>query len=173
MTDRVDEWLVAHLTEFEGKPLQSVAKGDLQLEDIISDDTTTKKDEEKKEQQQEFDSLLKEIQRILDDKIKEVRLSHRLTVSPTCLVRDEHALGPQMEKLLKAAGQQVTETKPILELNPDHTIIRKMRDGIDEANLAEWTTILYEQALLAEGSSLPDPASFVQRMNKLWMEMLS
>lgn len=173
LTDRIDEWLVAHLTEFEGKPLQSVAKGDLQLDDIITKDHIEKREEDKDDKQQTFDLLLKQIKNILDDKIKEVRLSHRLTISPTCLVRDQHALGPQMERLLKATGQPVTETKPILELNPEHTIILKMRDGIEDTSFAEWATILYEQALLAEGSSLPDPASFVQRMNKLWMTMLA
>ncbi len=175
LTDRIDEWVVGHLPEVDGKPLQSVAKGDLPLDEITTEATSTKKDEEEKkdhEQQEEFDTLLKTIQTLLDDKIKEVRLSHRLTTSPVCLVRDQNALGPQMERLLKAAGQQVTEVKPILELNPEHKIIRKLREGLDEEKLKEWTEILYEQALLAEGSSLPDPALFVQRINKLWMDKL-
>lgn len=172
LTDRIDEWLVAHLTEFDGKPLQSVAKGDLQLDEIIEEDKTKKEAEEKKEaeQQQTFEQLIKKMQTILDGKIKEVRLSHRLTSSPVCLVRDQSALGPQMERLLKAAGQQVTEVKPILELNPEHTIISKMRAGLPEEQLKEWAEILFEQALLAEGSNLPDPAQFVKRINKLWME---
>lgn len=174
LTDRIDEWVVGHLPEFDGKPLQSVAKGDLPLDEITAEDSTIKKEEEQKEheQQQEFDALLKKIKSVLDDKIKEVRLSHRLTTSPVCLVRDQHALGPQMERLLKAAGQPVTEAKPILELNPDHRIIRKLCEEMDENQLNEWTQILFEQALLAEGSSLPDPALFVQRINKLWMEKL-
>jgi len=121
-------------------------------------------------QQKEFESLLKEIQTILTEQIKEVRLSHRLTTSPACLVRDQDALGPQMERLLKAAGQTVTEAKPILELNPEHAIILKMQ-GLDQEQLREWTQIIYEQALLAEGSSLPEPAVFVQRINKVWMKM--
>jgi len=173
LTDRIDEWVVGHMPEYNGKPLQSVAKGDLQLDEIITEDPATKKAEEKKEhdQQQEFDVLLKKIKTILDDKVKEVRLSHRLTLSPVCLVRDQHALGPQMERLLKATGQSVTEVKPVLELNPEHTIIRKLHEELDEERLKEWTQILYDQALLAEGSLLPDPAAFVQRINKLWMEM--
>lgn len=173
LTDRIDEWVVGHLPEYNGKPFQSVAKGDLQLDEIIEEDAATKEQEEKKDhvQQQEFDELLKKIKIILDDKIKEVRLSHRLTTSPVCLVRDQNALGPQMERLLKAAGQPVTEAKPILELNPEHTIVRKLHDGLEEDKLKEWTHILYDQALLAEGSSLPDPAAFVQRINTLWMEM--
>jgi molecular chaperone HtpG len=174
LTDKIDEWVVGHLSEFEGKSLQSVAKGDLSLDEIVEEDAETKKEEEKKDQaqQQAFDGLLKKIKTILDDQVKEVRLSHRLTTSPACLVRDQNALGPQMERLLKAAGQAVTEVKPVLELNPEHTIIRKLHDGMDDAKLNEWTQILFEQALLAEGSALPDPAAFVQRINKLWVEIV-
>lgn len=173
LTDKIDEWLVAHLPEYEGKPLQSVAKGDLQLDELNKEDEATKKEEEKKEQnqQKEFNDLLSKIKVILENTVKDVRLSHRLTNSPACLVRDQDALGPQMERLLKAAGQPVTEAKPILELNPDHTIIRKLGEGVDEERFKEWVHILYEQALLAEGSSLPDPALFVKRLNKLWIEI--
>lgn len=175
LTDKIDEWVVSHLPEFAGKTLQSVAKGDLQLDEIITEDPAAKQEEEKKEQaqQQEYDALLKQIKTILDDKVKEVRLSHRLTTSPACLVRDQNALGPQMERLLKAAGQPITEAKPILELNPDHVIVRKLSAGLNEEKLTEWTHILFEEALLAEGSPLPDPAAFVQRINKLWMEMFN
>src|SRR5579883_2870148 len=174
LSDRIDEWVVSHLPEFEGKPLQSVAKGELQLDEITNEDVATKQAEEQKEKEQSqvFDALLKKIKAILDHQVKEVRLSHRLTSSPVCLVRDQDALGSQMERLLKAVGQTVTESKPILELNPEHTIIQKMREGLNEERLKEWTQLLYEQALLAEGSALPDPAAFVQRMNKLWMEMM-
>lgn len=173
LTDRIDEWVVGHLPEFDGKPLQSVAKGDLELDELTSD-KVDKKEEEKKEQeqQQEFDALLKKIKSILEKEVKEVRLSHRLTSSPACLVRDQNALGPQMERLLKAAGQPVAEAKPILELNPEHMIIKRLREGVEEAKLEEWTRILHEEALLAEGSPLPDPAGFVQRINKLWIEIL-
>jgi molecular chaperone HtpG len=172
LSDRIDEWWVGHLSEFEGKPLQSVAKGELDLEEITHDSLTEKKAEEQKEQQQQqFDELLKKIQKILADQIKEVRLSHRLTSSPACLVRDANALGPQMERLLKSAGQEVTVTKPILELNPEHKIVCKLQEQ-DDARLQEWTHILYEQALLAEGSQLPDPAAFVQRINTLWLEIV-
>lgn len=172
LTDRIDEWVVSHLPEFDGKALQSVAKGDLSLDEIIPEDAAKKEEETKKEQaqQEEFDPLIKKIKSILEDKVKEVRLSHRLTTSPACLVRDQGDLGPQMERLLKAAGQPVTESKPIFELNPEHAIIHRLED-LDENRLKEWTEILFEQALLAEGSQLPDPAAFVQRMNKLWLEM--
>jgi molecular chaperone HtpG len=173
LTDRIDEWVVGHLPEFDGKPFQSVAKGDLQLDEIVTEDAATKEQEEKKdhEQQQEFDALLKKIKTTLESQVKEVRLSHRLTSSPACLVRDQNAIGPQMERLLKAAGQPVEEAKPIFELNPDHAIVQKLREGLEEERLKEWTHILYDQALLAEGSSLADPAAFVQRMNTLWREM--
>lgn len=172
LTDRIDEWVVAHLPEFDGKPLQSVAKGDLQLDDIIPETQEEKAQLEKKdkEQQQEYDELLKKFKQLLDDKIKEVRLSHRLTNSPVCLVREQNAMGPQMERLLKAAGQPVGEVKPILEVNPSHVIISRLHQTNDENKLKEWAEILYEQALLAEGSQLPDPAAFVHRMNKLWIE---
>lgn len=155
--------------------MQSVAKGDLALDEIETEDAETKKEEQQKDQQQDqaFAPLLKKIQTILNEKIKEVRLSHRLTSSPACLVRDQNALGPQMEKLLKAAGQTVTETKPILELNPTHDIIRQLLTQQDEQRLEEWTQILFEQSLLAEGSALSDPAQFVQRMNKLWLEIVN
>lgn len=172
LTDRIDEWVVSHLPEYAGKTLQSVAKGDLKLDEISSDQEANKKEEQKEqEQQQVFDLLLKKIKQILDDKITEARLSHRLTSSPACLVREQHAMGPQMERLLKAAGQTITEARPIFELNPEHSLVRKLHSEQDEKKLGEWTHILYEQALLAEGSPLPDPAAFVQRMNKMWLEM--
>jgi molecular chaperone HtpG len=172
LADRIDEWVVTHLPEFDGKALQSVAKGDLALEDIVVEDADKKKQEEEKDQQQqkEFDGLLKLVQAVLTDKIQSARLSHRLTSSPVCLVRDQNALGPQMERLLKSVGQQVTEAKPILELNPENVIIRKLHANLNESRANEWIHILYEQALLAEGGQLEDPAAFVQRMNKLWME---
>lgn len=175
LTDRIDEWVVGHLPEFEGKPLQSVAKGDLQLEEIIESETDKKAVQQKEETQRKtYDEMLKKIQTILSDKIKEVHLSHRLTTSPACLVHDQNALGPQLEKLLKAAGQQISEVKPILELNPEHTIVRKLREKVgNEESFKQWTNILYEQALLAEGTPLPDPAGFVNRLNQLWTEQLN
>lgn len=173
LTDKIDEWLITHLTEYAGKTLQSVAKGDLQLDEIMTETPEEKQAEEKKEQAQlqEFNGLISAMKTLLAEKVKEVRLSHRLTNSPACVVRDENALGPQMEQLLKAAGQPVAETKPIFELNPDHQIIQKLKEEKDQTKLNDWTNILYEQAILAEGSQLPDPAGFVQRLNHLWMEL--
>jgi len=169
LTDRIDEWLVAHLSEFEGKALQSVAKGELPLDEITQAENESKTENSTPK---ELEALLEKIKTLLADKVKEVRLSKRLTTSPACLVRDQDALGPQMERLLKAAGQEVTAVKPSLELNAEHTIIRKLAMGLPDEKLNEWVYVLFEQALLAEGSPLPDPAAFVQRINKLWMESL-
>ncbi|OGT58707.1 MAG: molecular chaperone HtpG [Gammaproteobacteria bacterium RIFCSPHIGHO2_12_FULL_42_10] len=170
LTDRIDEWVVGHLTEFEGKSLQSIIKGDLSLDEIESP-ILDKQEEEKKEkaQQEVFEPLLKKMQSILTKEVQTVRLSHRLIESPVCLVRDQMSMGPQMERLMKAAGQAVPETKPTLELNIDHKIVQQLQHEKDEKKLADWTHLLYEQALLAEGSALPDPAAFVQRLNQLWM----
>lgn len=172
LTDRIDEWVVGHLSEFEGKSLQSVAKGDLELNEIKTETPKQQEQEKQKEeaQHQQFDPLLKKVQAVLQGEVKEVRLSHRLTSSPACLVRDQNALGPQMERLLKAAGQPVTEAKPILEINPDHAIIQQL-NSVEEGKLNEWSHLLFEQSLLAEGGSLPDPAAFIHRMNKLWIEL--
>lgn len=174
LTDRIDEWVVSHLSEFESKPLQSVAKGDLELDEIVDETAEERKADERKEQiqQQAFDPLLKKIKTILDKQVKDVRLSHRLTSSPACLVRDQEAMGLQMERLLKAVGQEVAEVKPILELNPEHTIVRELNKELGGERLEDWVFILYDQALLAEGSPLMDPAAFVQRINKLWIEKL-
>jgi molecular chaperone HtpG len=173
LSDRIDEWVVGHLPEYQEKAFQSVAKGDLQLDEIVTEDAETKKQDQQKEleQKQEFDALLNKVKTILADKVNEVRLSHRLTTSPACLVRDQNALGPQMERLLKAAGQAVTEVKPTLEINPQHSLVLKLHKGMADDKMQEWTNILYDQALLAEGSALPDPAGFVNRLNKLWIEL--
>jgi len=174
LTDRIDEWVITHLPEFAGKQLQSVAKGDIALDELNPETPEEKKQDEehKKEKQQQYADLMKKIQGLLNEQVKEVRLSHRLTDSPACLVRDQNALGPQMERLLKAAGQSVTENKVIMEINPEHAIISTLNTEQDETRFKEWAMILYEQALLAEGGNLPDPAAFVKRMNDLWITAL-
>ncbi|OGT45236.1 MAG: molecular chaperone HtpG [Gammaproteobacteria bacterium RIFCSPHIGHO2_12_FULL_41_20] len=174
LNDRIDEWLIGHLSEFAGKSFQSAAKGDLELDEL-----TDNKSE--KEQQQAQDKKLAEtfgifigkVKALLGSQVKDVRLSHRLTFSPACLVRDASALGPQMERLLKAAGQPVEEAKPILELNPEHTLVKRLQAEHDESQLKIWAQILLDQAILSEGGQLQDPAAFVQRINQLWAEMLS
>ena len=167
LTDRVDEWLMSHLTEFEGKHFQSVAKGALDLDKIASE-------EEKQEQKQAEDQnkdFLTRVKDVLGDQVKDVRISSRLTDSPACLVVDEHALSPHMERLLRDAGQNVPMSKPYLELNPTHPLITRLKEESDATRFSDWTNLLFEQAVLAEGGQLEDPASFVKRLNGLLLTM--
>jgi molecular chaperone HtpG len=175
LSDRIDEWLVGHLSEFEGKSLQSVAKGELDIDEIATENPVDKEQQKQAEEKakEEFDSVIKQVASILGEQVKEVRLSHRLTSSPTCLVADNNDMGMQLQRLLKAAGQEVAEIKPIFELNPDHQLIRKLLEEKDDDRFNELTHILFDQAILAEGGQLKDPASFVQRINKLLLELAS
>ena len=164
LSDRVDEWLVSGLTEFEGKKLQSVAKGDLDLGSL--EDEAEK--EAQKQAEDEFKELVEKIKSTLgDDKVKEVRVTHRLTDSPACIVTGEHDMSANLERLLKAAGQNAPSTKPILEINPQHSLVMRLKGESDEARFADWANLLFDQALLAEGGQLEDPASFVKRLNSL------
>jgi molecular chaperone HtpG len=158
LTDRIDEWVVSHLTEYQGKALQSVMKADLQL------DTPEEKTEEKKA---EIEKVLSAMKTALGDRVKEVKVSHRLTESPACLVIDEHDLNPHLKRMLQQAGQFVPESKPILEVNPKHPLVAQLEGLIDTPNFQTWTDILFEQAILAEGGTLPDPADFVRKVNAL------
>lgn len=167
LSDRIDEWLMAHLTEFSGKTFQSVSKGGLELGDLDDKQETEKLEETTKDKQ----SILDQIKTILADKIKEVRFTRRLTSSPACIVSDQHDMSPQMQRIMRAAGQSVPENKPILELNPDHMMVQKLEQEQDEQRFADWTWILFDQAVLAEGGQLDDPASFVARFNKLLLEL--
>lgn len=170
MYDRIDEWFISHLAEFAGKSLQSVAKGDIDLGEISKEEDKPKVEEEK--QKEEFADILKQVKSVLGDQVKEVRLSHRLTSSPACLVADAADMGLQLQRLLKAAGQEVTESKPIFELNPEHELIKKLTlEKNNPTRFDEWTHILFDQAVLAEGGQLKDPAAFVQRMNKLLLAL--
>ncbi len=161
--DRIDEWLVMHLTEFEGKALQSVTKGALDLGALAG--------EEEKQQQEkaaaEFKDLTDKIKNVLGDRVKEVRVTHRLTNSPACLVTDQHDMSANLGRLLKASGRSLPAGKPILEINPDHPIVAKLKHENDGNRLDDWTHILFDQALLSEGGQLEDPASFVHRLNEL------
>ena len=161
--DRVDEWMVSHLTEFEGKPLVSVAKGDLDLGEL--EDEESKKQAE--QAQQTHKELLERMKSVLGDKVKEVRVSHRLTSSPSCVVLEEHEMAMHLQRLLKEAGHAVPASKPILEINPDHVLVTRLESEGDEQRFADWTHVLFDQALLAEGGQLEDPASFVSRLNEL------
>lgn len=174
LSDRVDEWLVGHLSEYEGKELHSVAKGDLNLDEIVTPENKAdiEKQKQKEEQsKQEYDAIIKQVKSVLGDQIKDVRLSHRLTSSPSCLVSDDHDMGIQLQRLLKAAGQDVADVKPIFELNPDHQLVQILKTEKNTERFNEWTHILFDQALLAEGGQLKDPAQFVQRMNRLLLEL--
>ncbi|HZN23954.1 MAG TPA: molecular chaperone HtpG, partial [Burkholderiales bacterium] len=167
LSDRVDEWAMTFLTEFDGKPLQSVAKGGLDLGKLADE-------EEKKEQEKEADEyrdLLERVKKALGEKVKDVRVTHRLTESPVCLVADEHDMGMHLERLLKAAGQKVPGTKPILEVNPHHPLVQRLKDESDDTRFSDWSQVLFDQALLAEGGQLEDPAGFVKRLNQLVLAM--
>ncbi|MGB9990825.1 molecular chaperone HtpG [Pseudoduganella rhizocola] len=164
LTDRVDEWMLSFLTEFEGKELVSVAKGGLDLGKL--EDEAEKKEHEETETQ--YKDLVAKMKESLADKAKDVRVTFRLTDSPACLVADEHELSGNLLRMLKAAGQNAPESKPILEINPNHPLVTRLKyEGPDSVKFADWSHILFDQALLAEGGSLSDPASFVKRMNEM------
>jgi molecular chaperone HtpG len=167
LTDRVDEWLVSNLTEFDGKSLQSVAKGDLKLDEIKTAETDKKEEaEQKAKAEKEFESVLKQAKEVLGDKVKQVRLTDRLTDSPACVVADEAAMSMHLQRLMMSAGQKMPTMAPILELNPEHAMVRTLQETQDDSMFADWIYLLFDQALLAEGGQLEDPAGFVKRMNK-------
>lgn len=163
LSDRVDEWVVGHLTEFDGKHLQSVAKGGLDLGKL--EDEAEKQEAEKAAD--EYKELLEKVKTSLGDKVKDVRVTYRLTDSPSCLVSDEHDPSGNLARLLKAAGQAAPNVKPILEINPHHVVVQRLK--YEEARFDDWAALLFEQATLAEGGQLDDPAGFVKRINDLMM----
>ncbi len=165
LSDRVDEWVVSHLTEFEGKELVSVAKGGLDLGKLEDE---AEKQEQAKEAD-EFKDLTDKIAKSLGERVKEVRVTHRLTDSPACLVADEHDVSGNLARILKAAGQQAPMSQPILEINPKHPVVLRLK--YEEAKFDDWSSVLFEQALLAEGGQLDDPATFVKRVNDLMLSM--
>jgi len=167
LSDRVDEWMMSHLTEFYGKQLASITRGDLDLGDL--DDEESKKEQEASEK--EVEGLIERVKTALGDKVKEVRFTHRLTDSPACVVADEHDMSSQMQKLMEQIGQQAPETKPVFELNPEHQLVKHLNNVQDEDNFAQWADVLLDQALLAERGSLKDPAGFVSRLNKLMLDL--
>ena len=168
--DRVDEWLVAHLNEFNGKTLQSVTKGDLNLGELASENVTAEV-EAKKKTADDFKPLLERIQQALGDKAKEVRLTDRLTESPACLVTEQDGMSANLERVLRAAGQAVPDVPLVLEINAEHPIVARLKDETDDSRFADWSHILFDQALLAEGGQLTDPAAFVTRLNALMLTM--
>ena len=186
LTDPVDEWLVGHLTEFDGKPLRSVSRGDLDLASLgeggaaegegagegkdAGEDETGTDGEDAAEAASDREALVKRIGEALGDRVQSARVSRRLTTSPACLVADEHALGTHFENVLRAAGHDVERSKPILEVNVDHPIVGRMSDQEGD-RFADWAQILHDQALLSEGGQLEDPAGFVRRLNDMFQAL--
>ncbi|MDF0604462.1 molecular chaperone HtpG [Neisseriaceae bacterium TC5R-5] len=167
LIDRVDEWSVGSLFDFDGKPLQSVAKGALDLGAL--EDEADK--EAQKQAEESAKPVVEKVQKALGEKVKEVRATARLTDSPACLVAGEHDMSAHLERMLKAAGQSVSNNKPTLEINPEHVLVKKLAEEVDEERANDLAEVLYEQALLAEGGKLEDPATFVKRINKLMLEL--
>jgi len=169
LSDRIDEWLVSSLSEFDGKTLQSVAKGELDLGQLDSE-------EDKKAQEEinhDFESVLKQIKEVLSDKVSEVRVSHRLTESPACLVSDVYGMSLNMERIMKEAGQSMNfGRKPIFEINPNHALLAKLKNEQDDSRFGDLVHILFDQAILAEGGQLDDPAAFVHKLNGLLQGLL-
>ena len=161
--DRIDEWLMGHLTEFDGKSFQDIARGKLDLGKLA--------DEENEAEDGEHEELIKRIKDSLGEEVKEVRATRRLTDSPACLIVDEHDMGLQMRQIMEASGQKVPDTKPIFEVNPEHALLQKLEQEKDETRFEDLVTILFGQASLAEGRGLDDPAQFSNRLNKLLLEL--
>lgn len=167
LSDRVDEWLMSHLAEFDGKSLQDVGKGELDLGKLDSE-------EEKQAQEKVAEALkplLERAKAALENQVAEVRITHRLTDSPACVVVGDHDMGAQMRRILEAAGQKVPESKPIFELNPEHPLVKKLEQESSDERFGDLAHILFDQANLAEGAQLQDPAAYVQRLNKLLLEL--
>ncbi|MBG22637.1 MAG: molecular chaperone HtpG [Idiomarinaceae bacterium] len=167
LSERIDEWLMSHLSEYKEKQFQSVTRGDLDLGDL--DDAEDKKQQE--ELEKSFEDQVKRFEKALGDKVKSVRVTHRLTQSPACIVTDDNDMSTQMAKLMEAAGQKVPETKYIFELNPEHSLVQQVAALDNDEKFAEWANLLLDQATLAERGSLKDPAQFVTRLNRLMMEL--
>ncbi len=165
--DRVDEWLVSHLTEFDGKPIESVAKGDLDLGSL--EDPAAK--QELKQEEGDYQALIERMKQALAERASDVRLTDRLTASPACLVADRHGMSGHLERLLKSAGQTVPTGKPVLEINGRHPLVRRLKDEADAQRVSDWSQVLFDQALLAEGGQIEDPAAFVRRLNDLMLSL--
>lgn len=162
LSDRIDEWMLSYLTEFDGKPLQSITKADLDLGDLAD-----KESETQKQQDEAFGSFIERVKNLLGERVKTVRLTHNLTDTPAVVSTDNDQMTTQMAKLFAAAGQPVPEVKYTFELNPEHYLVKKVADIADETEFADWVELLLEQAMLAERGSLENPAAFIKRINKL------
>jgi len=164
MSERVDEWLMGQMQEFDGKSFQSVAKGELDL-------AALKGEEEDKTESEQDKKLLERIKNTLAEKVEDVRHSVRLTQSPSCIVLNEHDMAMYMQQLMKQAGQEMPTSKPVLEVNTDHLILKRMQEEKDDKRFNEWASLLLDQAVLSEGGQLEDPAAFVRRMNDMMLEL--
>ena len=167
LSERVDEWLMSHMMDFDGTQLQDVAKGALDLGEV--EDEAEKQVQE--EQAKQYQGLVERVQGVLEGQVEDVRITHRLTDSPACLVVGEDDMGLQMRRIMEAAGQAMPSTKPTFELNPEHPLVAKLNDETDEDRFSELTRVLFDQAQLAEGGQLEDPAAYVSRLNKLLLEL--
>ena len=162
LSDRIDEWMLSYLTEFDGKPLQPISKADLDLGELVDKDEA-----EQKAKDEEFGSFIERVKTLLGERVKDVRLTHRLTDTPAVVSTDNSEMTTQMAKLFAAAGQPVPEVKYTFELNPEHSLVKKVSDIADESEFADWVELLLEQAMLSERGTLENPTAFVKRMNAL------
>jgi molecular chaperone HtpG len=167
LSDRVDEWLVSHLNEFDGKPLASIAKGELDLDKLADE----KEKEAAKKTEDEYAGLVERMKETLSERVNEVRVSQRLTDSPSCLVMGEQDMAVHMQQMLKQAGHELPPSKPDLEINPSHPLVSRLKDESDDSRFASWSNVLLDQAMLSEGGQLDDPVAFVNRLNDLLQEM--
>lgn len=167
LNDRVDEWMMSHLTEFEGKSFCSVTKGDLDLGSL--EDQSEKEQHEKAAESAK--DIVEKLKKVLEKQAKDVRITHRLTNSPACLVVEEDEMAANLQRMLKSAGHEVPHNLPILEINPSHLLVEQLRTEDNDENFENWANLLFEQALLAEGGQLEDPAAFVSRLNKLLVDL--
>ncbi|MGL5762473.1 MAG: molecular chaperone HtpG, partial [Plesiomonas shigelloides] len=165
LSDRIDEWMMSYLTEFDGKQFQSVTKADLDLGALADKEEEAKQ----KEADAEFSSFVERVKGYLGERVKDVRLTHRLTDTPALVTTESDEMTTQMAKLFAAAGQKAPEIKYVFEINPDHALVKKVADTADEVQFNDWVELLLEQAMLAERGSLEDPSAFVRRMNQLLM----
>jgi len=167
--ERVDEWMMSHMQDFEEKSFQSVSKGELDLGGMEDKD----EEKENKKTEEEYQDIIKRMKESLGEKVKDVRVSHRLTSSPACLVVEEGDMNVSLQNMLKQAGHEVPNLNPTLEINPTHPIIEKLKDESDEDLFSDWSSIMFEQAMLSEGGQLDDPASYVSRMNSMMLHLMS
>jgi molecular chaperone HtpG len=166
LSDRVDDWLMNHLMEFDGKQFQDVARGELDLGELSAEEKT-----EQEQLEKDSHDLIERLQAALGEQVEEVRASSRLTDSPACLVVGDQDMGAQMRRIMEAAGQEVPVSKPILEINPSHPLVVRMDAEADEDRFTDLAAIIFDQAKLAEGGQLDDPAAYVARLNKLLLQL--